>query len=99
MIDSIKAIPTVQSLSVDSLSASSNTQKPSGVFFREIIGKLNETSSKSENLKSQLVKGEPGVDITDVMIASQEAKMALTTVIEVRNKAIEAYKEVISMPV
>jgi flagellar hook-basal body complex protein FliE len=44
-------------------------------------------------------KGVAGVDITDVMIASQKASVSFQAMVQVRNKLVEAYKDVMSMPI
>ena len=39
------------------------------------------------------------VDITDVMIASQKAGVAFEAMVQVRNKLVEAYRDVMNMPI
>jgi flagellar hook-basal body complex protein FliE len=39
------------------------------------------------------------VDITDVMVASQKASVAFQATVQVRNKVIEAYKDVMNMAI
>ena len=43
--------------------------------------------------------GDRSVSISDAMIASQKASVAFTATVEVRNKFVEAYKEIMNMPV
>ena len=43
--------------------------------------------------------GDPNVGITEVMIASQKSSVAFGAMVEVRNKLLEAYKEVMRMQV
>jgi flagellar hook-basal body complex protein FliE len=43
--------------------------------------------------------GDPNVSLSEVMIASQKSSLAFSAMVEVRNKFLEAYKEVMSMPV
>lgn len=53
-------------------------------------------SKKSENLSMQGIAGK--ADIQDVVLAVANAQMALETVVAVRDTAIKAYKEIMSMP-
>jgi flagellar hook-basal body complex protein FliE len=43
--------------------------------------------------------GDRSVTLADTMIASSKAGIALDATIQVRNKFVEAYKEIMSMPV
>jgi len=67
-------------------------------FLKEAINKVNEEQIKSDVMTEKLVKGE-NVDLHQVMIASQKAGVSLQLAIEVRNKAIEAYQEVMRMQI
>ena len=39
------------------------------------------------------------IELHDVMIASQKASITLNTTLEIRNKVVEAYQEIMRMPV
>ena len=67
-------------------------------LLKEAINKVNDEQIKADKMTEKLVKGE-NVDIHQVMIASQKASISLQLAIEVRNKAIEAYQEVMRMQV
>ena len=43
--------------------------------------------------------GDQNVSLSDVMIASNKSGLAFDATVQVRNKMVEAYKEVMSMPV
>ncbi len=76
--------------------------KPEGSFgnvFKEAIHKVNELQQESSTLKKAYELGEPGVDIAQVMIASEKSKVGFTAMVEVRNKFVEAYKDVMNMSV
>ena len=49
-------------------------------------------------MTAKLVRG-GDVELHDVMIAAQKATIALNATMEVRNKVVEAYQEIIRMPV
>lgn len=71
-------------------------------FFSEVLNsalkKLNETQIKADNLSLEFLTGEVQ-DIHQVTIAMQEAKLSMQLAVEVRNKVIEAYQEILRMQV
>ncbi|WP_458413905.1 flagellar hook-basal body complex protein FliE [Schinkia sp. CFF1] len=62
------------------------------------IDELNKSQIESDQTTEKFIKGEI-TDIHDVMIAAQKASITLQATIEVRNKVIDAYKEVMRMQV
>jgi flagellar hook-basal body complex protein FliE len=76
------------------------TNKPSQNFadlLKEAINEVNRQQVESEQLSQKLVTGEVQ-DIHQVMIASQKASISLSLAIQVRNKVVEAYQEIMRMP-
>ena len=59
---------------------------------------LNDKQVQANTLTEQLAAGED-VELHDVMIASQEADIALRMATQLRNQALEAYREITRMPV
>ncbi len=68
-------------------------------LMSQAINKVNEVQQASSSLSKAYIQGDPKVDITDVMIASQKAGVAFDAMVQVRNKLVEAYKDVMNMPV
>ncbi len=66
--------------------------------MREFITDTNELQVESSEATAKLIKGEP-VDIHDVMIASQKAKTSFDLLLELRNKGLDLYKEVMRIQV
>ncbi|MDQ0206348.1 flagellar hook-basal body complex protein FliE [Alkalicoccobacillus murimartini] len=60
----------------------------------EVNTMQNESSKKTEDL----ALGKP-VELHDVMITGQKASVSLQATIEVRNKVVEAYQEIMRMQV
>lgn len=79
------------------------TQQVNGPQFGELmsqaINKVNEVQQASSAMSTAYVKGDPNVDVTDVMIASQKAGVAFESMVQVRNKLVEAYRDVMNMPI
>lgn len=66
--------------------------------LKESIEKVNEAQIQSDVMTKKLALGE-NVDLHQVMIASQKASVTLQATMEIRNKVIEAYQEVMRMQV
>jgi len=68
-------------------------------IMSQAIDKVNEVQQASDSLGKAYLKGDPNVDVTDVMIASQKAGVAFEAMVQVRNKLVEAYRDVMNMPI
>ncbi len=75
----------------------------SGADFSSMLSKsinaVNDTQQASGDLKKRFELGDQSVGMVDVAIASEKAKIAFTAMTEVRNKLVQAYQDVMSMPV
>lgn len=68
-------------------------------MLKTAINKVNEVQKESGELKTSFLQGDPTVDLARVMIASQKATVAFQAMTQVRNKLVDAYKDVMNMPV
>lgn len=73
-------------------------QQKFGDFLKTAIEGVNENQKASDVLTEKLINGE-NVELHNVMIASQKASITLSATMEIRNKVIEAYQEIMRMPV
>ncbi|WP_203246221.1 flagellar hook-basal body complex protein FliE [Sporosarcina beigongshangi] len=74
------------------------SQQNFGSLLKNAIEGVNTKQYESDLMTQKLVMGE-NVELHDVMITAQKASIALNATMEVRNKVIEAYQEIIRMPV
>ena len=63
------------------------------------INKVSDTQQASSQLSNAFEIGKTGVDLTDVMIASQKASVSFQAITQVRNKLVQAYQDIMQMPV
>ena len=68
-------------------------------MLKQAINKVNDVQSESGRLKKGYELGDPNIDITQVMVASQKATIAFEAMKQVRNKFVEAYRDVMNMPI
>ena len=67
--------------------------------LQKAIDSVNATQKNAGALKKAFETGDPNVDLPQVMVASQKAKVAFDAMLEVRTKLLEAYKEISQMQV
>ncbi|MBU8907016.1 flagellar hook-basal body complex protein FliE [Desertibacillus haloalkaliphilus] len=67
-------------------------------LLKEKINEVNQAQLKSGEMTEKLARGETD-NLHEVMITGQKASIALQATVEVRNKVIEAYQEVMRMQV
>lgn len=67
-------------------------------IFKEMVTNTNDLESQAESIAEKFALGEV-TDVHEVMIAAEEAGIALEMVMAIRNKLIEAYQEMMRMPV
>lgn len=59
---------------------------------------VNQTQNEASKLSESYERGET-VDIAKVMLARQQASVGFEATLQVRNKILAAYKDIMSMPV
>lgn len=69
-----------------------------GATFDQALKSVNDTQNRASALSEQYERGET-VDIAKVMLARQEASVGFEATLQVRNKLLAAYKDIMSMPV
>ena len=66
--------------------------------FMNALYSASELEKKQEKLRVDFVNGDLE-NVHDLTIATQKADIAIQTVVEVRNKVIDAYKEIMRMQI
>jgi len=67
--------------------------------LRTSLDQVNELQSGAAALATAFEQGQPGVDITRVMVEAQKASLAFRAMTEVRNRLVSVYQEVMNMPI
>lgn len=69
---------------------------PFGEYLKNSINNVNNLQIEADKLSQKLVTGEVA-DLHQVMIASEKASIAMQFAVQVRNKLVEAYQEIMRM--
>lgn len=64
--------------------------------LKEVVGEANNLQLKAEGLMDAFVRGEV-TDLHQVALAQQEAGIAMRLVVEMRDKLLQSYQEVMRM--
>ena len=67
-------------------------------MLKQSIDSVNQSQQASSKLAEAFETGRSDVSLAEVMIASQKASVSFQAMLQVRNKLIDAYKDVMSMP-
>ncbi len=73
-------------------------EKPFSEFLSDSLGEVNGLIKESERLNMELAAGRI-TDVSEVVIASEKAGIATQLTMQVRNRAVEAYQEIMRMQV
>lgn len=93
--------PTQQVAPTNKLSTpvtSFEAQQNFAATLKDAIAKVNDQQIQSDVLTNKLINGDD-VELHEVMIGSQKASITLNATMEIRNKAVEAYQEMMRMSI
>jgi flagellar hook-basal body complex protein FliE len=69
-----------------------------GAMLREVIGQVNDAQQHAADLAERFARGEP-VDEQTLVLAMERASLAFQLTLQVRNKVLDAYQEVMRLQV
>ncbi|MFC5448335.1 flagellar hook-basal body complex protein FliE [Paenibacillus aestuarii] len=72
--------------------------KQFGSFLNDAVNNLNDQQKQVDQLNESIIKGELS-DVHQLTIASEKASLGLELTVQVRNKVLEAYQEMMRMQV
>ena len=67
-------------------------------LLKQSIDSVNETQQSAGKMTTAFETGEGSASLAEVMVASQKASVSFQAMLQVRNKLVEAYKDVMNMP-
>lgn len=69
-----------------------------GTVLRQSLGEVNKLQAKADEAVQALATGK-GISLHETMIALEKADLSFRLMMEVRNKIVEAYREVLRMQI
>jgi len=67
-------------------------------MLKQSIDAVNQSQQTSNDLANDFETGKSDVSLAEVMIATQKANVSFQAMLQVRNKLVDAYKDIMSMP-
>ena len=99
----LKQAATQNAAALNPVADGSIVSKPNesqfGNVFTQALDKVNNLQKESSGLAKRVAMGDDTVSLAEAMIAGQKSSVAFQATLQVRNKLVEAYKEIKSMPV
>jgi flagellar hook-basal body complex protein FliE len=95
-----KALQATAGSSATAASGSTETAANAGVPFSGVLQSMVQQTAALDKKAAETVTGVmngSGVEIHDAMIATQKADMAFELALQMRNKAVGAYQQMMSM--
>lgn len=100
MISQLKAAATRPESAVNPLQGEKSASRVDFAgALKSALDQVNGAQTKSEELAKKFVLGDDSVNLSDVMINSQKANIAFQATIQVRNKLVSAYHDIMNMQV
>jgi len=67
--------------------------------LKAALGKISETQNAARTQAQDFEMGKPGVSLNDVMVDLQKSSISMQMGIQVRNKLVSAYQDIMNMQV
>lgn len=68
-------------------------------LLKQGVDQVNQTQQSAAALATAFERGAPGVELPQVMLEMQKASVSFRAVTEVRNRLVNAYQEIMNMPI
>ncbi len=68
-------------------------------LMKQGLSTVNQMQNKAGTMATDFQRGKPGVELADVMVEMQKASVSFRTAVEVRNKMVSAYQDIMNMQV
>jgi flagellar hook-basal body complex protein FliE len=67
--------------------------------LKQAVNAVNDQQQQSDKLATAFQQGDPNVQLSQVMLSMQKASVSFQAMVEVRNKLVSAYQEIMNMQV
>lgn len=96
-------VSQLRAVAAQSAASTQSSPQGEGLDFASMLhSALNEVNSASQDAKQltqQFELGEPSTNLQDVVLSLQKASVSFQTMVQVRNKLVSAYQEIMNMQV
>ncbi|WP_404361811.1 flagellar hook-basal body complex protein FliE [Marinobacter sp.] len=68
-------------------------------MLSQAVNQVNDLQQTAGAMRTAYDQGDPNMDITRVMIASQKSSVSFEALTQVRNRVVQAYEDIMNMPI
>jgi flagellar hook-basal body complex protein FliE len=101
-VEMTRLLAEMQRLAATAESRTERVGSESGGFaelLQTSINAVNEAQTSAADMAAALERGDKSVALPEVMIALQKASLSFQAMTEVRNRLVNAYQEIMNMPI
>lgn len=102
-IDQMLSVLRATSAQAGNRTAETQNAAAGGVDFAQVlqnsIAQVNQTQQQAEGMAANFAAGDGNANLHEVMIALQKANVSFQEMVQVRNKLVTAYHDVMNMQV
>jgi flagellar hook-basal body complex protein FliE len=100
MVEQLKAAAARSQEGVNPLQTEKSVGKPDfAQALKSSLDQVNGAQQSAEQLGQKFVMGDDNVNLSDVMISMQKANISFQATVQVRNKLVSAYHDIMAMQV
>lgn len=70
-----------------------------GALLKAALDQVNTAQQDAKQLGQQFEMGDPNANLQDVVLSLQKASVSFQTMVQVRNKLVSAYQDIMNMQV
>lgn len=89
----------INSMDSNAVPAVNSSASSFGNLLKDAVDNVNELQQNAGSMRNAFELGDRSVSLAQIMVAGQKSGIAFDATVQVRNKFLEAYKEIMSMPV
>ncbi len=67
--------------------------------LKQGLDAVNATQSQASDLATRFERGDSNVELSQVMLEANKAQVAFRATVEVRNRLVSAYQDIMNMPI
>ena len=83
----------------NSTSNSATGQSDFSELLKQSVEKVNDSQMDAKKLADGFQAGDPNIQVSEVMVALQKSNVSFQAMLQVRNKLVSAYQEIMNMQV
>jgi flagellar hook-basal body complex protein FliE len=94
----IRALSAQASAQPQKAAAAPAASEGFGTLMKDAIGKVNQAQGEAAQKQRAFELGDANTDLSSVMLATTKAQVSFRAMVEVRNRVISAYQDIMNMP-